>query len=610
MCGIVGYIGSNFAEIVVVDGLKRLEYRGYDSAGLATPLDGVLKLRRQVGKIANLEREILREPVEAHVGVGHTRWATHGAPTVANTHPHTDAAQTIAVVHNGIIENYLEIRQKLEAEGCVFSSATDTEVVPQLVAYHMAQGLGLEAAFQATLRRLEGSYALALVSAREPDLILAARRSSPLVVGYGSDEYLVASDVLAIQQYATEVTYLEDGDVCVVKASGVRITDVDGVLANRPRHRVDRESLTVQKDGHRHFMAKEIHEQPRVLAQTISGRLAAGGRDVVLSDLGLTAAAMRELEHVQIVACGTSWHAGLVGRYLIEGLAGIPVRVDYASEFRGTAALLPRHSLLITISQSGETADTLTALRAVKGRRVPTLTICNSPRSSMVRESDGVIQTLVGPEIGVASTKAFTGQLLSLAMLAIHLGITRGALSPAAAGHLLDHMLRLPGLLEHALRLEADVLEEARRVQEARSVVYLGRGINYPVALEGALKLKEISYIHAEGYPAGEMKHGPIALIDPRFPVVAVAGAGPDQTKLLSNLAEVRAREAHVLLVTVDADTPAGTADRILVVPPTSPWLEPIMLALPLQMLAYHTAVLKGCDVDQPRNLAKSVTVE
>jgi glucosamine--fructose-6-phosphate aminotransferase (isomerizing) len=610
MCGIVGYIGSNFAEIVVVDGLKRLEYRGYDSAGLATPLKGVLKLRRQVGKIANLEREILREPVEAHVGIGHTRWATHGAPTVANTHPHTDAAQTIAVVHNGIIENYLEIRQKLEAEGCVFSSATDTEVVPQLVAYHMAQGLGLEAAFRATLRRLEGSYGLALVSAREPDVILAARRSSPLVVGYGPDEYLVASDVLAIQQYATEVTYLEDGDVCVVKASGVRITDLDGVLANRPRHRVDRESLTVQKEGHRHFMAKEIHEQPRVLAQTISGRLAAGGRDVVLSDLGLTAAAIRELEHVQIVACGTSWHAGLVGRYLIEGLAGIPVRVDYASEFRGTAALLPRHSLLITISQSGETADTLTALRAVKGRSVPTLTICNSPRSSMVRESDGVIQTLVGPEIGVASTKAFTGQLLSLAMFAIHLGITRAALSPADAGQLLDHMLRLPALLEHALRLESLVVEEARRLQEARSVLYLGRGINYPVALEGALKLKEISYIHAEGYPAGEMKHGPIALIDPRFPVVAVAGAGPDQTKLLSNLAEVRAREAHVLLVTVDPDTPAGTADRILVVPPTSPWLEPIMLVLPLQMLAYHTAVLKGCDVDQPRNLAKSVTVE
>ncbi|HUM15937.1 MAG TPA: glutamine--fructose-6-phosphate transaminase (isomerizing) [Candidatus Nitrosotalea sp.] len=610
MCGIVGYIGRNFAEIVVVDGLKRLEYRGYDSAGLAAPQDGALKLRRKVGKIANLEREILREPAEAHVGIGHTRWATHGAPTVANTHPHTDSAQTLAVVHNGIIENYLEIRQKLEADGCVFSSATDTEVVPQLVAFHMTQGLGLEAAFRATLRRLEGSYALALVCAREPDVILAARRSSPLVVGFGPDEFLVASDVLAIQAYATEVIYLEDGDVCVLKPTGVRITDVDGTVMSRTRHRVDRESLTVQKEGHRHFMAKEIHEQPRVLAQTISGRLAEGGRDVVLSDLGLTAAAMRELEHVQIVACGTSWHAGLVGRYLIEGLAGIPVRVDYASEFRGSAALLPRRSLLITISQSGETADTLNALRTVKGRSVPTLTICNAPRSSMVRESDGVIQTLVGPEIGVASTKAFSGQLLSLAMLAVRLGVTRSALSPTDAGQLLEHMLRLPALLEHALRLETDVIEEARRLQEARSVLYLGRGINYPVALEGALKLKEISYIHAEGYPAGELKHGPIALIDPRFPVVAVAGAGGDQTRLLSNLAEVRAREAHVLLIAVDPDTPAEAADRVLTVPQTSPWLEPIMLVLPLQMLAYHTAVLKGCDVDQPRNLAKSVTVE
>ncbi|MGH7386063.1 MAG: glutamine--fructose-6-phosphate transaminase (isomerizing) [Candidatus Rokuibacteriota bacterium] len=610
MCGIVGYVGGNFAEIVVVDGLKRLEYRGYDSAGLATPRGGALKLRRQVGKIANLEREILREPVEAHVGIGHTRWATHGAPTVANTHPHTDSALTIAVVHNGIIENYLELRRKLEAAGCVFGSATDTEVVPHLVAGHVAEGLPLEAAFRTALRQLEGSYALALVSAREPDVVLGARRSSPLVVGLGPGELLLASDVLAIQSYATEVIYLEDGDVCALGPSGVRITDLDGVAVSRTPHRVDRESLTVQKEGHRHFMAKEIHEQPRVLAQTISGRLAEGGRDVVLSDLGLSRAAMRELEHVQVVGCGTSWHAGLVGRYLIEGLAGIPVRVDYASEFRGTAALLPRRSLLVTISQSGETADTLSALRAVKGRGVPTLTICNAPRSSMVRESDGVIQTLVGPEIGVASTKAFSGQLLSLAMLAIHLGVARATLGPGEAGELLEHMLRLPALLEHALRLETLMAEEARRLLDARSVLYLGRGINYPVALEGALKLKEISYIHAEGYPAGEMKHGPIALIDPRFPVVAVAGAGPDQTKLLGNLAEVRAREARVLLVTANPETPGEVADRVVTLPPTSPWLEPIMLVLPLQMLAYHTAVLRGCDVDQPRNLAKSVTVE
>ncbi|MGH7315965.1 MAG: glutamine--fructose-6-phosphate transaminase (isomerizing), partial [Candidatus Rokuibacteriota bacterium] len=485
MCGIVGYIGSNFAEIVVVDGLKRLEYRGYDSAGLATPQGGALKLRRQVGKIANLEREVLREPVEAHVGIGHTRWATHGAPTVANTHPHTDGALTIAVVHNGIIENYLELRRKLEATGCVFGSATDTEVVPHLVAWHVAQGLPLEAAFRAALQQLEGSYALALVSAREPNVVLGARRSSPLVVGLGPGELLLASDVLAIQAYATEVIYLEDGDVCTLGPSGVRITDLDGAAVSRTPHRVDRESLTVQKEGHRHFMAKEIHEQPRVLAQTISGRLAEGGRDVVLSDLGLSRAAMRELEHVQVVGCGTSWHAGLVGRYLIEGLAGLPVRVDYASEFRGTAALLPRRSLLVTISQSGETADTLSALRAVKGRGVPTLTICNAPRSSMVRESDGVVQTLVGPEIGVASTKAFSGQLLSLAMLAIHLGVARATLGPEEAGGLLEHMLRLPALLEHALRLEALMVEEARRLQDARSVLYLGRGINYPVALEG-----------------------------------------------------------------------------------------------------------------------------
>ena len=410
----------------------------------------------------------------------------------------------------------------------------------------------------------------------------------------------------------TPAAELGNGDVCVVKASGVRITDLDGVLADRPRHRVDRESLTVQKEGHRHFMAKEIHEQPRVLAQTISGRLAPGGRDVVLSDLGLSAAALRDLEHVQIVACGTSWHAGLIGRYLIEGLAGIPVRVDYASEFRGTAALLPRRSLLITISQSGETADTLSALRAVKGRSVPTLTICNAPRSSMVRESDGVIQTLVGPEIGVASTKAFSGQLLSLAMLAIHLGVVRSALSPTDAGRLLDHMLKLPALLEHALRLEGQVMDEARRLQEARSVLYLGRGIDYPVALEGALKLKEISYIHAEGYPAGEMKHGPIALIDEHVPVVVVAPPGRLFEKTASNVQEVHARNGRVVLLSDRAgcEKLAHLCAHTIAMPETHPFIAPIVYSIPVQLLAYHAAVLKGTDVDQPRNLAKSVTVE
>jgi len=610
MCGIVGYVGCNFAEVVVVDGLKRLEYRGYDSAGFAVPLGGGLKLRRQVGKIVNLEREVLREPFEAHVGIGHTRWATHGAPTEANTHPHTDAAGRIAVVHNGIIENYLELRHELETAGHHFTSATDTEVVPHLVAAGLAGGLGLEEAFRAALKRLEGSYALGLVSAAHPGLILGARRSSPLVVGYGAGEFVLASDVLAIQSYADEVSYLEDGDVCVIDASGVRLTDFEGRPVERVRHKVDRESLAVHKEGHRHFMAKEIHEQPRVLAQTISGRIADTGRDVVLDGVGLTGDQIRDLEHVQIVACGTSWHAGLIGRYLIEGLAGIPVRVDYSSEFRGRAALLPKNSLFLPISQSGETADTLTALRGIRGQGVRTLTVCNVPTSSMVRECDDAVLTLVGPEIGVASTKAFTGQILALALLAAHWGVERGSLSPVEAEDFLDHLVRLPGLVEHAFTVEPAVLEEARTLADARSVLYLGRGINYPVALEGALKLKELSYIHAEGYPAGEMKHGPIALIDPRFPVVAVAGSGAEQAKLLSNLSEVRAREARVTLVTTDRATPADAADRVLVVPRTSPWLEPILLVVPLQLLAYHTALLKGSDVDQPRNLAKSVTVE
>ncbi len=610
MCGIVGYVGDNFAQIVVVDGLKRLEYRGYDSAGLAVPLDGGLKLLRRVGKIVNLEREVLREPLQAHVGIGHTRWATHGAPTEANTHPHTDAAGHIAVVHNGIIENYLELRHELEAAGDHFTSATDTEVVPHLVAAGLARGLDLVEAFRAALRRLEGSYALGLVSAAHPGVILGARRSSPLVVGYGEKEFLLASDVLAIQSYAEAVSYLEDGDVCVIDASGVRLSDLEGRHVERPRHKVDRESLAVRKEGYRHFMAKEIHEQPRVLAQTISGRIAGSGRDVVLDGVGLTGDQVRELEHVQIVACGTSWHAGLLGRYLIEGLAGIPVRVDYGSEFRGRAALLPKRSLFLTISQSGETADTLTALRGIRGQGVRTLTICNVSTSSMVRESEDALLTLVGPEIGVASTKAFTGQILALALLAAHWGVTRGTLSPVEAENLLEHLVRLRGLVEHAFTVEPSLVAEARILAEARSVLYLGRGINYPVALEGALKLKELSYIHAEGYPAGEMKHGPIALIDPRFPIVAVAGSGQDQVKLLSNLSEVRAREARVTLVTTDPETPTGAADRIIVVPRTSPWLEPILLVLPLQLLAYHTAVLKGSDVDQPRNLAKSVTVE
>ena len=435
-------------------------------------------------------------------------------------------------------------------------------------------------------------------------------RSSPLVVGYGEKEFLLASDVLAIQSYAEAVSYLEDGDVCVIEASGVTLSDLEGRHVERPRHKVDRESLAVRKEGYRHFMAKEIHEQPRVLAQTISGRIADSGRDVVLDGVGLTGDQVRELEHVQIVACGTSWHAGLLGRYLIEGLAGIPVRVDYGSEFRGRAALLPKRSLFLTISQSGETADTLTALRGIRGQGVRTLTVCNVPTSSMVRESDDALLTLVGPEIGVASTKAFTGQILALALLAAHWGVARGTLSPVDAENFLDHLVRLPGLVEHAFTVEPALLEEARVLADARSVLYLGRGINYPVALEGALKLKELSYIHAEGYPAGEMKHGPIALIDPRFPVVAVAGSGQDQGKLLSNLSEVRAREARVTLVTTDPETPASAADRLIVVPRTSPWLEPILLVLPLQLLAYHTAVLKGSDVDQPRNLAKSVTVE
>src|SRR5438445_584020 len=499
MCGIVGYVGDNFAEIVVVDGLKRLEYRGYDSAGLAVPLDGGLKLRRRVGKIVNLEREVLKEPLQAHVGVGHTRWATHGAPTEANTHPHTDAAGRIAVVHNGIIENYLELRHELEAAGDHFTSATDTEVVPHLVAAGMARGLGLVEAFRAALLRLEGSFALGLVSAGHPGVILGARRSSPLVVGYGEKEFLLASDVLAIQSYAEAVSYLEDGDVCVIEASGVTLSDLEGRPVERPRHKVDRESLAVRKEGHRHFMAKEIHEQPRVLAQTISGRIADSGRDVVLDGVGLTGDQVRELEHVQILA---------------------------------------------------------------------------------------------------------------LALLAAHWGVARGTLSPVDAESFLDHLVRLPGLVEHAFTVEPALLEEARVLADARSVLYLGRGINYPVALEGALKLKELSYIHAEGYPAGEMKHGPIALIDPRFPVVAVAGSGQDQTKLLSNLSEVRAREARVTLVTTDPEPPASAAVRLIVEPRTMTWLEPILLVLPLQLLAYHTAVLKGSDVDQPRNLAKSVTVE
>ncbi|MEW5763889.1 MAG: glutamine--fructose-6-phosphate transaminase (isomerizing) [Acidobacteriota bacterium] len=608
MCGIVGYIGPKDPVPILMDGLKRLEYRGYDSAGIAVFEGDGLRTERAAGKIVNLEDKLRLNPLRGAYGLGHTRWATHGRPTEENAHPHTDCAGRLVVVHNGIIENYLALKEELIGRGHTFRTETDTEVVAHLLE---EQGDDLEAAMGAVARRLAGIFALAAASARDPGRIVAARMGPPLVVGLGRGENFVASDIPAILSHTRDMVFLDDGEIAVVTEESIRFTDFEGRPRTKSPTRIAWDPIQAEKAGFKHFMQKEIFEQPRAVADTLVGRISLDRGQVFLEEVGLSDETAREVRRVLLVACGTSWHAGLCARYLLEGLARLHAEVDYSSEFRYRDPLVDASTLCVFISQSGETADTLAALREAKSKGAPTLAICNVVGSMLSREADGTLFTHAGPEISVASTKAFTTQLAALSLLALHLAQVRGVLSSEDLRPRLQALTSLSGLMEQALALEPQIEDVARRYSRYRDFLYLGRGIQYPIALEGALKLKEISYIHAEGYPSGEMKHGPIALIDENLPVVAVAPRDDVYGKLLSNLEEVRARDGKVIAVCNEADARLrGLADEVFLVPETDPLLMPILTVVPLQLLAYHIAVKRGADVDQPRNLAKSVTVE
>ena len=610
MCGVIGYVGKQPAVPILIDGLRRLEYRGYDSAGIAFLQDGTLHLKRAVGKLANLEASLGGLASTASIGIGHTRWATHGRPTEENAHPHR--AGRVVVIHNGIIENYLSLKRELVAEGRVFRSETDTEIIAHLIDRAMGEGQPLDVAFRTTLAQLKGSYAVCAMAESAPDLLVAARQGCPLIVGVGDGEHFIASDVPAILSYTRSVIFLEDGDVVVASAGRLAIVDRQGRPLPRTPVQISWSPAMAEKGGYKHFMLKEIHEQPQALINTIQGRISPETGRVYVNEIGLTPERLRSVTKITIAACGTSWHAGLVGKFLIETLARVPVEVDIASEYRYRDPIIAPTDLVVGISQSGETADTLGALREAKARGASTLAICNVVGSTIAHEADGVLQTHAGPEIGVASTKAFTCQLVALLEVALALGYERGRLDPQRGKALTEALVQLPTHIDEWLRRSAkSTADLAKQFAHHDNFLYLGRGINYPIALEGALKLKEISYIHAEGYPAGEMKHGPIALIDEGMPVVMLAPRDASYDKVLNSLMEVKARDGRVIAVVTEGDDDAvEKADASIAVPALHPLLTPIMLAIPLQLFAYHVAVCRGSDVDQPRNLAKSVTVE
>jgi len=609
MCGIVGYIGPRDATPIILNGLKRLEYRGYDSAGLAILQNGSIAIRRDAGKLDRLIDLVGQSPINGAPGIGHTRWATHGRPSENNAHPHS--AGDIVVVHNGIIENYLELKQQLIKRGTHFSSETDSEIVAHLVAEKVARGVDFLVAVQRTLREIHGSYALLFLNRRDPTRMIVAKNSTPIVIGSGDGEMFIASDIPALIDYTRKVAFLEDGEIGEVTVAGFRLFDGKGKPVKRPVKQITWDAIAAQKGGYPHFMLKEIHDQPRALADTFRGRIALKDGNVALEDIKLKASAVKQIKRIHLVACGTAWHACLVGKFLLEEIAGIPAEVDYGSEFRYRSPLMDPKSILLMVSQSGETADTLAATDIARAKRAKILSICNVIDSSIPRKSHGVLYTHAGPEISVASTKAFTTQLTALYLLAVALGRMNGKLKAADARKLLRDLMHLPTWIEEALKLEAEVKVLARDLLHSRDFLYLGRGINYPIALEGALKLKEISYIHAEGYPAGEMKHGPIALIDEKLPVVVLAPRDRYFDKTISNLKEVESRGGKIIVLTDDAKTAAEIpAFRLLTLPKASHYLTPIVMTIPLQLLAYYIAVLSGKDVDQPRNLAKSVTVE
>ena len=609
MCGIVGYIGAQEATPIILDGLKRLEYRGYDSAGICTLERGRAAIRRSEGKLFNLEKRLLEDPLAGVIGIGHTRWATHGRPSETNAHPHKGGP--FVVVHNGIIENYLVLKEMLIGRGHTFRSETDTEVISHLLEESYKTVADFEQAVRLTLGQLRGAYAVCILCEHDPDTLIAAKLGSPMVVGLGTGEYFVASDIPAILSHTREMVFMEDGEMVVFRGDTARFSTVAGEpLEKKPRH-IDWSPLMAEKGGYKHFMLKEIHEQPRAIRDTITGRLLEEDGDAYLADLGLSDTELHAVRRICIIACGTSWHAALVGKFLIEEHCRIPVEVDIASEFRYRNPIVDDKTLMLLISQSGETADTLAALREGKSRGAKNIAICNVVDSSIARESNGVIYTHAGPEIGVASTKAFVTQMVALYLFTLRLGRVVGTLDREKGQAMIAALLRLPALIDEALGLNTEVEQIARTYMKATDFLYLGRGINYPIALEGALKLKEISYIHAEGYPAGEMKHGPIALIDEKLPVVVLVPRNETYEKVASNMEEVIACGGRVIAIctTGDSEVP-GKAEAILEVPACSDDLLPVVLAIPLQLLAYHVAVMKGTDVDQPRNLAKSVTVE
>src|SRR6195256_6622763 len=616
MCGIVGYIGPKKVVPVIIEGLRKLEYRGYDSAGIAVVNKaGKIEIRRAPGKLRNLEEVIEKNPLEGTYGIGHTRWATHGRPTEENAHPHRDCTGEIVVVHNGIVENYLALKQQLQEEGHKFVTETDTEVIAHLVEKFFSGNL--ETAVRAAVGQLTGVFALAVLSKADPNKIVAARSGPPVVIGLGENEYFVASDVPAILGHTRDMFFLADGDMAVLTSDGVRLSDFDGRPVNRQVSHILWDPIMAEKGGYKHFMLKEIYEQPRSIRDTTLGRVGQESGRIFLDEMDISPKQFREFRQIKIVACGTSWHAALAGKFMIEKLARLPVEVDYGSEFRYRDPIISNDTLTVVISQSGETADTLAAQREAKQKGSKTLAICNVVGSMVTREASGTIITHAGPEIGVASSKAFTCQLTALFLIAMHLGQVRETLEPAKSLMLVDQLLRVPGKLETVLSHDLMYEELGRKLFRATDFLFLGRGIHFPIALEGALKLKEISYIHAEGYPAGEMKHGPNALIDEKLPVVVLAAHDPASEesrmlyeKTLSNIQEVKAREGIVVAIATEGDGAVRKlADHVIELPPASELLLPILEVVPLQLLAYHIAVRRGCDVDQPRNLAKSVTV-
>ncbi|HPO15420.1 MAG TPA: glutamine--fructose-6-phosphate transaminase (isomerizing) [Candidatus Hydrogenedentes bacterium] len=611
MCGIVGYIGEKNCVEIIMAGLHRLEYRGYDSAGVAVVADGALKCVKSVGKLKIMDKKLEDHPLTGHLGIGHTRWATHGAPSEANSHPHFDMQMEIAVVHNGIIENYQELRNQLQAEGVQFRSQTDTETIAHLVRKYY-QG-DLFAAVKRALHDVEGAYAIGVLCKDHPDLMIAARHGSPLIVGLGDDEAFIASDVPAIMKYTRKVLYIDNGQVCEIKRGSYTIEDIDGNPVDLEVKTVDWDDAAAEKEGYPHFMLKEINQQANVIRNTLRGRVHEGSEEVSLEDMNISLKELKACEKIVIVACGTAWHAGMVGKYLIEKFAKVPVELDLASEYRYRDPIVPKNTIMIPVSQSGETADTLEAIRIAKRLGAKVASVVNVVGSSVARESHGVIYQHAGPEIGVASTKAYTSQCTAFALFTIWLAETRGVMDKAQAKEMIAHLRQLPEKIQWILDHQDDIKRcaEDPKYRDAQSALYLGRSYNFPSSLEGALKLKEISYIHAEGYAAGEMKHGPIALVTDQLPVVCVAVDGDVYDKMVSNIQEIRARKGIVLSVATEGneEIKSHSAD-VFYVPACYEPFSPILVAVPLQLFAYYVAANRGCDVDQPRNLAKSVTVE